>query len=273
MLHLPLTYSGPHDSSRRYCVQWAGLMLLALAAGSTHAAPPSSTSASPSDVYTLYDCRCALRVRTALSDEPLLAHHNITVSVRDGDTYLWGLLPSRELVEKAVLITRQVPGVRQVHPRLDVVQSGNPLYEFLAEPPRPARPSPRPSRPSAALASLAADIQAMEIPAALAVSVEDHGSNPDVMPATTNEQPVVVLLKPRIFRERCGLEAAVEQLRLRDQRFRGIQPEIDGGIVFLRGNVQSWEHLHELARAVAQLPGVERVILDQIRTLPVTSFR
>jgi hypothetical protein len=63
-----------------------------------------------------------------------------------------------------------------------------------------------------------------------------------------------------------GLTEAVERLQQQDARFRRIRPEVRGDTVFLRGSVARWEDLFELARGIARLPGVERVVLDQIQT-------
>jgi hypothetical protein len=64
------------------------------------------------------------------------------------------------------------------------------------------------------------------------------------------------------------LVQAIEKLRQEDDRFRRITPEVHHGIVRLRGSPSpaGWRDLFELARAVARLPGVKRVILEDERT-------
>jgi BON domain len=62
-----------------------------------------------------------------------------------------------------------------------------------------------------------------------------------------------------------SLVQATEALRLADQRFWGIRAEVRGDTVYLRGVVYCWEHLFELARAVARLRGVKDVRFDEVQ--------
>jgi hypothetical protein len=62
------------------------------------------------------------------------------------------------------------------------------------------------------------------------------------------------------------LAEAVERLQQQDLRFRRIRPEVRGDTVFLRGWVARWEDLFDLAKGIARLNGVERVVLEQIQT-------
>ena len=60
------------------------------------------------------------------------------------------------------------------------------------------------------------------------------------------------------------LAKSVETLQLKDARFKRLKPEVRGAVVYLRGDVFRWDHLYELARAIANLPGVERVVLQEV---------
>ena len=60
------------------------------------------------------------------------------------------------------------------------------------------------------------------------------------------------------------LAKSVETLQLKEARFKRIKPEVRGAVVYLRGDVFRWDHLYELARAIANLPGVERVVLQDV---------
>jgi hypothetical protein len=53
-----------------------------------------------------------------------------------------------------------------------------------------------------------------------------------------------------------------------DARYRGIRPEMRGRVVYLSGQVARWEDVHELARLVRRVRGVDNVILRDIRTGP-----
>jgi hypothetical protein len=64
------------------------------------------------------------------------------------------------------------------------------------------------------------------------------------------------------------LPQAITSLQGRNARLRGLRVEVGGGVVYFRGSVGSWEDLLVMARAVSQLPGVERVVLDNVQTVP-----
>lgn len=59
---------------------------------------------------------------------------------------------------------------------------------------------------------------------------------------------------------------AVERLRRLDARYRGLRVQMTGRVVFLRGTVARGEDAMDLAQAIAKVPGVERVVLQQIQT-------
>jgi hypothetical protein len=60
-----------------------------------------------------------------------------------------------------------------------------------------------------------------------------------------------------------ALSAAIERLRQDDPRFRGIQAEVRGGLVLVRGGDTPGEHVMAFAQAVTRLPGVERVVVQR----------
>lgn len=59
---------------------------------------------------------------------------------------------------------------------------------------------------------------------------------------------------------------AVERLRRLDDRFRRLRAELHGRVVILRGDVTHGEDAMDLAQAIAKVPGVERVMLQYVRT-------
>jgi hypothetical protein len=75
-----------------------------------------------------------------------------------------------------------------------------------------------------------------------------------------------VLLRPVDVPEPASLIERIERLRQSDARFRGLRPQVQGGLVELRGLVNRWEDLHDFARRVSRLSGVERVVLQDIQT-------
>jgi hypothetical protein len=61
---------------------------------------------------------------------------------------------------------------------------------------------------------------------------------------------------------------AVEHLRQANPRLGGVRPEVRGRVVRLNGSVYAWPDLYDFAKAVAQLPGVERVVLGGVTLDP-----
>jgi hypothetical protein len=57
----------------------------------------------------------------------------------------------------------------------------------------------------------------------------------------------------------------VTRVQRADGRFQHIRPEVRGGVVRLNGEAARWTDVHELARRLARLPGVERVLLGELR--------
>jgi hypothetical protein len=60
------------------------------------------------------------------------------------------------------------------------------------------------------------------------------------------------------------LTQTIDTLRRADARFDRIQTEVRNGVVYLRGSISRWEDLFDLARSVSRLPGVKRVILEEV---------
>jgi osmotically-inducible protein OsmY len=49
-----------------------------------------------------------------------------------------------------------------------------------------------------------------------------------------------------------------------DERYRQLQVQVRGDVVYLRGSVRQWEDALGLARAISRLPGVEQVLLKDL---------
>ena len=101
---------------------------------------------------------------------------------------------------------------------------------------------------------------------------EVQGS-PDTVPGPSREvtlkTPVPVLMPVAVSPPPADLPRMVEQLQQSNPRLRWVHPEVAGGVVRLRGTVFRWEDLLELAQAIAKIPGVERVILEDVKTSPL----
>jgi hypothetical protein len=91
---------------------------------------------------------------------------------------------------------------------------------------------------------------------------------PPERPGSTGRAPSAVLLLPTGLHTSADLAGEVDRLRDEDVRFRWVRSEVSGRVVHLRGFVHRWEDVLDLARAAAQLPGVERVVLEGIHLIP-----
>jgi hypothetical protein len=95
------------------------------------------------------------------------------------------------------------------------------------------------------------------------VSPEDQGLF--VLP------PMVVPMNPAEAESAPGLPLAsplseqVLKLKAKDKRFQAMSVWVEGGRVYLSGSASQWSDVHALAKAIAQLPGVENVIIGQVQ--------
>jgi len=220
---------------------------IVFASGVAEAADPGP--AKPENP-ALRDARLVSRARKALHDDPILSALNLGVSVRSSVATLWGTVPTPNLRSKAETIVRKVPGILDVHNELQVEAVDEPLTEFL----RINRPSP----------PLAADWN--RPPAWLARRWTDAETTPHPAPAAP---PLVALMPPLAVGAAVPAEAlalAVERVRQSDWRFLNVRAEVRGGVIRLRGTVAHGEDLMALAQAISRLPGVERVIVVDVRT-------
>jgi|GEM_PF-4351918 len=244
----------------------------------------------------MQDMELSLRARQAFAEDPLLSRQEIGIDVRNRVATLWGTVPNTEVYRLAEKRLRLVLGLvdfrndlhvesedRPGSDRLLAQQSRSPLAEPMnREPPasqqsvarRPEEQSliasqealwrpaaPRPTAPTAndeARATNTPPCKSLErtpMPLVSLPGYPAHDSQPAPPPAIT---------KPAEYSGGGALAKAVEALRLSDTRFHRLQPELRGGVVYLRGNAFRWDHVYELARSISKLPGVERVVLEKV---------
>ena len=61
---------------------------------------------------------------------------------------------------------------------------------------------------------------------------------------------------------------SVTRVQRSEPRFGRLRAEVRGKTVHLEGTVQRWSDAHDLAQRIGRLPGVERVVLGDIRMEP-----
>jgi osmotically-inducible protein OsmY len=270
-LHLPTARHGA-----RFAVALAGVLMLAV-----------STATANSDA----ERRMASLARQALDNDTQLGALNLGVSVRDQVASVWGTVPSPAVAERAVTCLGRVPGVARVENQLTVESPGDPLVDFLKMPARPLPPKPAPGMraldptptvPKSTRTALGPvpvwqPAPVFRAPASPAPVREPKlASRTDVVAAAPTmpliplpvTRPIAVPLHDEAKPDSDRLTTSIADVLKGSDRLRGIKPEVRGGIVYLRGQVHDWEELHAFARQISRLPGVERVVMDGVRTAP-----
>jgi osmotically-inducible protein OsmY len=238
---------------------WGALALGLLGWSGTSLAPAEpapSVSSVTVEGDPARDCRLTYRARQALFQEPGLATvTNLGVSVRSGVATLWGGVPSADLSLRAETLLRQIQGIFEVRNELHVEPPHDAMVEFLR--------TPVPRRLSGGAERSWFLANRLSVPLIPVVEPE----TPLVSPVNgVTLLPPVGASSPQAITIPVDLTAAIKRLQEADARFRGIQPDVQQGVVRLRGTVDHWEDAFELAHRVSRVTGVERVILLDIRT-------
>jgi hypothetical protein len=256
--------------------------------------------------FTARDLELMLRATRLLLEDEDLAKLPLGVSVRDRVATLWGTVPTKEIAQRAEDRLKQLLGLAAVRSQLHIDGDAGPAAQAprvgvferppLSEPVVP-RPVPRvqrslvhrPSEHGPVLGQemlwhpaerhpAAPIMQFTPAPVGLLPGADKEFAGNDARrfsprAATLGDMPSLSLMSPSasapaLEAPPAGLAEAIETLRLQDDRFRRIKPELRGQVVHLRGTVARWDHLYDLARMVARLRGVERVVLEDIHTNP-----
>jgi osmotically-inducible protein OsmY len=265
----PLSHRRAHPSIPRSWIALAALLLLLAGSFKASAQPavegtlgalqsPLTTPSPLTKTDPVLDCRTTLRARQAVQNDPALAGiTHLGVSVRSGVACLWGAVSSPEAARRAEMLVRQVPGIVDVRNEIQVQNADDPLVQFLRlnRAGKVARaPSPQwvsANRPTGLLLS-----RAEEPTPPPSTNVSNGGNNITLLP------PIALVL-PSADPDLMGRINALQQS---EPKFLGTVADVQSGVVRLGGFVSRWEDIMALARKVSQLPGVERVILHDVRT-------
>jgi hypothetical protein len=224
------------------------------------------------------DLQYTVLARSALAKDRELAPLNLGVRVHNRVAVLWGPVPSVDLMQRAVQVLRNVPELLEVRNELHVEPGEMPPPLFLPE--RTSSPAVLPgfSPPDETLPGTFSR-RAARMPG-LPVPGETVLYKPAVVNSPAGEEDGTRFVLPPIIIPAGGvapaplpakstsLEEAVRRLQQTNPRFQGLRAVVLPGQIRLSGSAVSWEDVYGLASALARLPGVERVVLDQVRTLP-----
>jgi hypothetical protein len=284
----------PHAALRfRTAPRRAALTLTALlAVGVLLGGPAPAPAQTEKNVSALLNLQHTLLVRKAFLKDNELAPLNLGVQVENHIATLWGPVPSAKLLAKAVKTAKSVPDILEVHSYLylDLFEVPEPQYlpapgSALAAPPgKHGAPDPPPESPVApsvvqtvatettkttsitqgignwqpAITEKTSSFKAAEVPGA----TEDPGLfvfPPITVAAAPGDTvsagvPLAVALKDRVL-----------QLQAADPRYKQVQVQVEDNRVYLSGVVANYSDVQQLAKAIAQLSGVDSVIIGQVQ--------
>jgi hypothetical protein len=251
---------------------------------------------APQDQALIVNLQHTLVVRKAFLNDKHLAPLNLGVKVENRVAYLWGAVPSAEVLARAIDTTRGLPDILDVHSSLYVDDSAWPEAKYLPDPPAaPAMPvqpvtpplvqpaAGDPVRPAAKTTSTQAP-EAPKTPAPTPglwqpATTEKNVSlkTPIEVPKPSEDQGLFVLppiaLPPGasdignapLLPVAGTLQQRVLQLKHSDMRYQHVHAVVDGARVYLSGTVAQLADVQHLAKAIAQLPGVESVVIGYVQ--------
>ena len=236
---------------------WTSLLgLLALAAPlpATEARPeparPELDAGPMADLVR--DLEVQVRARRLLQEDRELAPLNLGVSVRNGEAVVWGPVPSPEVRAKALKKVADARGVFSVRGEMYLAPDAGQL------PPGDLRLLPDAPEQTASASPDWRTGQLPPLPGRLAAKQPDEPAGPPK--AVALKAPIIVPAEgPALTGE---LPDRIERVRAGDARYRLIVFEVKSGAVYLRGTAKP-EHVMAFAKAIADLPGVERVVLQR----------
>jgi len=213
------------------------------------------------------DLQREVQARQALQNDPKVAPLCLGVRVRNRVATLTGPVPTRELAQHAVSILRQMPELSDVRSHL-IVQ-----FEQVTvlPPPALAVPPVQDKQPRQQVV--------LWFPVRPEMGETQDTLKPGLPPSPSPSPPATPLPiadtvsrakppKPGEPADGPAIGNAVQGLILADERFRRVRYEVKRGKVYLSGVVVRWSDLHELSLALTRIPGVESVVLRDVRTEP-----
>jgi osmotically-inducible protein OsmY len=212
------------------------------------------------DEMDIQDLQHEVLAYQALKDDPALAKLHLLVKVRKRVATLTGTVPSRALARQAVACLYKLP---------DLVEVRDAIHVEGEERNAPTVTSHRPSGPTTLPGELNVTLGPM-VWKPLPFGKDDRPGK--VLPALSPIEPVSrpreLPKKPEAINAAGGIAEAVKDLMVADERYRRLRFEVRQSQVYLSGVVYQWADLHELARVIARLPGVEGVVLQDVRAEP-----
>lgn len=235
-------------------------------------ADPPTAARSSLDRVGL-NMQLTVQARHALQKDRTLAREDLFVSVHDRTAILRGKVPSREIAQQAEACVRQVLGIEAVENRLEIEEPEvKTTPRPLPEPQRLPDPAARkmPDKPGflGILGPAPYDL-GRTIPLApqdTPPAPPQPLAPPPPPPSATDARPPAATLGAPVAMTSTNdrLADAIASLCRDRTRFRQLRIEIQGNTVFLRGTPGQSADLFALAEGVSLVPGVERVVVENI---------
>jgi osmotically-inducible protein OsmY len=213
---------------------------------------------------TFRDIKLATKARAALSEDKQLSLLRLFIMVKDRVAILEGEVTSEEQLRAAAKRVEKVTGIAEVRTglvRVVAPKSDDVLTIPLTVDP-PVRTEVRSQNHATSTVARPTALPHVPQPSPEVVTVRLEAPIPLPPPGV---EPVTSL-RTTTPRGDDALAAAVEQARLANARFRSLEVEVRGDLVWLRGSAEQLDTGMEFARALTDL-GVRHVVIQC--TLPV----
>jgi hypothetical protein len=202
----------------------------------------------------LQDLELTLRAREAIARDPKLAACDILVSVHQRVATLRGSVPSTAMVDRAYACLRNVRGLVDIE---NVLRTSAPDGYT----PNPLTLGPIQQRVPIAEPTSAEPPRKQSM---LVRRLVDEGWTPGPpirwQPARQEKTDAPSVSDAQLLTD------SIESVRLSDDRFRRLRVRIRENIATIEGEAVEWEHAADLARRVARVSGIQRVIIGDVRT-------
>lgn len=237
-------------------------LLFAFAAWLCFISPSPGQNTYPQDLYQTY------QARQALFNESILETLNLGVRVHDGRAVLWGPVPTSLQSSRAEHLLRDLPFINEVINELEIEQTESgkqwvpaaeipflPISEPQFEDTPPVRPPGVVKKP---------DTNAIVPTTGWVPAVGDTREPKEVepRPALTLHTPIPAATVSTAKPAPLNLKKSLNALLAQHTQFRGLTVQESDGVVYIRGPHSTAPAMYELARRVARLPEVARVVVQ-----------
>jgi osmotically-inducible protein OsmY len=236
----------------------AVVLSLLLVPGLVHAESPETTGRrDPRDI------RITLKALQTLTQDSELARYPIFVTARQGNLTVWGQVPNEDLCRRALKMLGSIQGVFQTHSELLI----GPVEPIRDETPRLPRLI---ALPHSGETPIRRDARPRGLPTANPHSTPhsngaEFGRPTPFGPPSADAPKPAELLPPGPAKKKESLQSMIDRIIESDVRFAGIRGEERAGIVTLSGKAARMEHVMDLSRSVARLPGIKEVVVENAR--------